>query len=193
MSTTSLSTAIAASESSVPQVSPLALFCMFSRITLSAFGGMQFWVRQELVERRRWLTEQEFVELLALGQFLPGPNILNLSVMVGYRFAGWRGAAASVAGFVGWPFLIGIALGALHLHYGTLPLVQRALAGMSAVVAGLGLAMVFKMARVLPRRRLPWLFGILTFVSVGILRWPLLTVASALAPLAIVVAWKGKN
>src|SRR2546427_8832635 len=113
-----------------PQVSALALFLTFSRITLSGFGGMVFWARRALVERQRWLTEQEFVDLLALGQLLPGPNVLNLTVMVGYRFAGWTGAAAAVAGFLGWPCLLVIALGMLHQRYGTLPLVQPALTGM---------------------------------------------------------------
>ena len=76
-------------ESHRPHVSAFALFLTFSRITLSSFGGAMFWARRALVERQRWLTEQEFVELLSLGQLLPGPNVLNLTVMVGYRFAGW--------------------------------------------------------------------------------------------------------
>ena len=89
-------------ESHGPHVSALALFLTFSRITLSSFGAVAFWARRVLVERQRWLTEQEFVDLLALGQLLPGPNVLNLTVMVGYRFAGWVGAGAAVAGFLGW-------------------------------------------------------------------------------------------
>src|ERR687898_1040596 len=63
-----------------PQVSAFALFLTFSRITLSSFGGAMFWARRALVERQRWLTEQEFVELFVIGQLLPGPNVLNLTV-----------------------------------------------------------------------------------------------------------------
>src|SRR6266498_4860510 len=70
-----------------PQVSAFALFLTFSRITLSGFGGLMFWARRGLVERQRWLTEQEFMDLLVLGQLLPGPNVLNLTVMVGYHLA----------------------------------------------------------------------------------------------------------
>src|SRR5437899_6138714 len=92
------------------RVSRFALFLTFSRITLSGFGGLQFWARRVLVERLRWLTEQEFVDLLTLGQLLPGPNVLNLTVMVGYRFAGWAGAASAVAGLLGWPCLVVIAM-----------------------------------------------------------------------------------
>jgi chromate transporter len=191
MSTTPLSDAVSVSHG--PHVSTWALFLSFSQITLSGFGGLVFWARRVLVERRGWLTEQEFVDLLALGQLLPGPNILNLTVMVGYRFAGWAGAAAAVAGFLGWPCLVVIALGVLHQHYGTLPLVQHALTGMSAVAAGLLLASVVKMASVLPRQWRPWLFAGLAFVGVGVLRWPLLWVMAGLAPCAVALAWKGRD
>jgi len=181
------------SNSHKPCVSRFALFLAFSRITLSSFGGALFWARRGLVERQRWLTEREFVDLLTLGQLLPGPNVLNLTVMVGYRFAGWTGAAAAVAGYLGWPCLVVIGMGVLYQHYGALPQVQRALAGMSIVAAGLLLATVIKLTTVLPRRWRPWLFGMLAFVGVGIMRWPLLWVMGALAPWAVLAAWKEKE
>jgi chromate transporter len=177
-------------ESPRPLVSRFALFLTFSKISLSSFGGALFWTRRALVERQRWLTEQEFVELLTLGQLLPGPNVLNLTVMVGYRFAGWTGAAAAVAGFVGWPCLVVIGMGMLYQQYGALPQVQRALAGMSIVAGGLLLATVIKLATVLPRQWRPWIFGMLAFAGVGVMRWPLLWVMGALAPLAVAAAWK---
>ena len=74
-------------------VTQLQLFIAFSRISLSSFGGAIFWTRRELIERQRWLTERDFLEIYTVGQLLPGPNVLNLTVMVGYRFAGWSGAA----------------------------------------------------------------------------------------------------
>jgi chromate transporter len=176
-----------------PPVSRFALFLTFSLITLSGFGGVVFWARYRLVERERWLTEREFAELLTLGQILPGPNVLNLTVMVGYRFAGWTGAAAAVAGFLGWPCLAVIGIGVLYQQYGALPQVQRALAGMSIVAAGLLLASFIKLAMVLPRRWRPWLFAVLAFVGVGVLRWPLLWVMGALAPWAVFAAWKAQE
>jgi chromate transporter len=176
-------------ESHESQVSRLALFLAFSRISLSSFGGAIFWARRELVERRRWLTEREFVEVFTLGQLLPGPNVLNLTVIVGHRFAGWTGAAAGVAGFLGWPCLVVIGMGMLYQRYGALPQVQQALAGMSSVAAGLLLATVLKLAMVLPRHWRPWLFGVLAFVGVGVMRWPLLWVMGALAPWAVFAAW----
>jgi chromate transporter len=133
------------------------------------------------------------VDLLTLGQLLPGPNVLNLTVMVGYRFGGWAGAVASVAGFLGWPCLIVVGMGVLYQHYGAVPQVQSAFAGMSIVAAGLLLANAVKLATVLPRRWRSWLFALLAFAGVGVLRWPLLWVMLALAPWAIFAAWKGKE
>lgn len=177
-------------ESHEPRVSQLALFLAFSRISLSSFGGAIFWARRELVERQRWLSEREFVDVFTLGQLLPGPNVLNLTVIVAHRFAGWTGAAAAVAGFLGWPCLMVVGMGVLYQHYGALPQVQQALTGMSSVAAGLLLATVIKLAMVLPRGWRPWVFGALAFVGVGVMRWPLLWVMGALAPWAVFAAWK---
>jgi chromate transporter len=173
-----------------PRVSPLELFLAFSQLALSGFGGVLPWAHRTLVERKAWLTQREFVETLALGQLLPGPNIGNMAVMIGYRFAGYTGAAAAFAGLVGGPFLLMIALGMLYSRYGALPLVQQALSGMSSVAAGLVLATGLKMSASMKRRRRPWLFALLALAGVGVLRWPLLLVVGALAPFAIVAAWR---
>ena len=180
-------------DSEKPCVSRLALFLAFSRISLSSFGGAIFWARRELIERQRWLTDREFVEVFTLGQLLPGPNVLNLTVIVGHRFAGWTGALAAVAGFLGWPCLVVIGMGILYQHYGALPQVQQMLSGMSSVAAGLLLATVIKLATVLPRTWWPWLYGALAFLGVGIMRWPLLWVMAALGPLAVFAAWKEQD
>ena len=168
-------------------VGPLALFLTFSRIAITGFGGLIFWSRYVLIERRKWLTEREFVELLVPSQLLPGPNMLNLTVMVGYRFAGWSGAAAAVAGFLGCPIIVVVGMGIFYQYYGALPEVQRALTGMSSVAAGLLLATVIKFMSVLPRRWLPWTFVSLAFLAVGIFKFPLLWVIAVLAPPAIYV------
>src|ERR1041384_5540954 len=98
-------------------ITPLALFLTFSRIAITGFGGLIFWSRYVLIERRRWLTEREFVELLVPSQLLPGPNMLNLTVMVGYRFAGWGGAASAGAGFFGLAGLVVGGLGSFFSKY----------------------------------------------------------------------------
>jgi chromate transporter len=123
--------------------------------------------------------------LVQLRRRAPGPNVLvlNLTVMVGYRLSGLTGAAASIAGYLGWPVLVVIGRGVFYQHYGTVPQVQQALAAMSKVAAGgLLLATVIKLAMVLPRHWRPWRFGVLAFAGVGIMHWPLLWVLGALAP-----------
>ena len=93
-------------EATKPEIRAPDIFLAFTQISLSGFGGVMFWARYVLVERRRWLTEREFVETLAMGQILPGPNIFNLGVMIGYRFAGyvnplWLIGAGALAGMAG--------------------------------------------------------------------------------------------
>jgi len=180
-------------EAPKPRISALDVFLAFTQISLSGFGGVLFWARHVLVERRRWLSEREFVELLALGQILPGPNVFNLGLMVGYRHAGYPGAFASIAGFMGWPFLIVIVIGMLYARYEHLPIVQHGLSGMSAAAVGLLIANGLKMASILPRHWRPWLFTLLAFAGVGVLRWPLIWVLGVLAPFGIAAAWKGKR
>ena len=171
------------------RIGPLALFLAFSQLALSGFGGVLPWAHRTLVENKAWLTQREFVDTLAMGQILPGPNIGNMAVMIGYRFAGYAGAAAAFGGLVCGPFLLMIAAGMLYTHYGSLPLVQQALSGMSSVAAGLVLATGLKMTATLKRHWRPWLFAALALAGVGALRWPLIAVVGGLAPFAIALAW----
>ena len=180
-------------ESTRPPITKLSLFFAFSRITLSSFGGALYWTRRELVDRLGWVSDREFVELLTIGQLLPGPNVLNLTVMVGNRLGGLIGAAASIAGYLGWPILVVVGMGVFYQHYGAVPQVQQALAGSSKVAAGLLLATVIKLAMVVPRQVRPWAFGVVAFGAVGIMRWPLLWVIAVLGPCAVFLSWKAKD
>ena len=174
------------------RLSPSQLFTLFLRITLSGFGGTMFWARLTLVEKRKLLTEKEFVEMLSVGQILPGANMVNLTAMFSYRTGGLRGLVAAMTGFLAPPFIIVVTLGFLYQHFGELPIVQRALAGMSAVAAGLIFANAIKLSSALPRRALPWLFSLLAFGSMGVLRMPLVVVLGVLGPVAVLIAWKKK-
>lgn len=175
------------------RLSPSQLFLLFLRITLSGFGGTMFWARLTLVEKRRLLTEKEFVELLSVGQILPGANMVNMAAMFSYRTGGWRGLVAAMTGFMAPPFILVVTLGFLYQHFGELPIVQRALAGMSAVAAGLIFANAIKLSTALPRRALPWLFSLLAFGGMGVLRMPLVLVLGVLGPVAILIAWKRRS
>jgi chromate transporter len=180
-------------EATRPRIAKLSLFLAFSRITLSSFGGALYWTRRELVDRLGWVSDREFVELLTIGQLLPGPNVLNLTVMVGNRLGGLTGAAVSIAGYLGWPILVVVGMGVFYQYYGGVAQVQQALAGSSKVAAGLLLATVIKLAMVVPRQVRPWAFGVLAFGAVGIMRWPLLWVIAVLGPCAVFLSWKAKD
>ncbi len=170
------------------RLSTAEIFLTFARIGASGFGGVNFWIRRVLIQEKRWITDEEYLEGLAIGQDLPGPNVYNLSVMLGYRFGGVRGAFAAIAGLVGVPLAFMIALGLLYRRYANVPVLQHALTGMSAVAAGLLLANAVGIATALPKRFLPWLFLALAFTGVGLLRWPLLYVMAGLAPFAMLAA-----
>jgi chromate transporter len=113
------------------------LFTAFSILALQGFGGTLAIVQRELVERRRWLTPEEFVEDLALAQVLPGPTVINMAVMIGAKHFGTRGAMSALAGMVTIPLLILLVAAFVHAHYAQHPVMMGALRGMNAVAAGL--------------------------------------------------------
>jgi chromate transporter len=169
-----------------------ALFVGFARVSALAFGGVLPWARYVMVDQRRWLTAEEFTDTLALCQLLPGPNIVNMSVAIGARFHGLRGAIAAVLGIVGLPIAIVLVLAAFYAEFAEVPAVGRALAGMAAAAAGLIMGMAAKMAEPMLRRRF-WpaaAFIALTFVAVALLRLPLWPVLIVLAPLSIAAHWR---
>ena len=170
--------------------SPLEIFLTFARIGVSGFGGVNFWMRRVIVQQKGWLTDREYLEGFAMGQLVPGPNVYNLAVMIGYRFGGWRGAMLAVAGLIGPPLVIVLSLGALYQRFGGTPVVQRALGGMAAVAAGLILANGASLAAALPKRARPWILLALAFAGMGLMRWPFVYVMGTLGPLAIALAWK---
>lgn len=157
--------------------SPFALFVAFSLLALQGFGGVLAVAQRELVDRRNWLSRMEFVELYALAQMLPGPNVVNLSLMIGDRYFGWRGALAAITGMLLAPFLIVIALAASYERLAEFPAVAGALRGMGAVAAGLILAMACKMLATLRGNLLgPWLCALLglgALVAIAVFRLPL--------------------
>jgi chromate transporter len=165
------------------------LFTGFLRVALCGFGGVLYWARRVSVEERRWLGEAEFVDVMSLCQFMPGPNTLNLAMVLGLRFCGLRGALAAFAGLMFAPFLIILTMGVLYTSYGNLPLVQSVLRGVAAVAAGMLVSMGIKMALVARIRNVLCVIGIAAFVAVALLRFPLALVLLALAPAGVARAW----
>jgi chromate transporter len=174
-----------------PAPSLREIYLSFVLVSVMGFGGVLPWARRMIVERRRWLTEAEFLDLLALCQFLPGPNICNLSIAVGARFGGVKGSAVAFLGITGLPFVIVIALGALYGEYGGAPAVTDALLGVSAAASGMILAMAARLSRPLLLRRpgeaAPVM--ILVFAAVALLRLPLPWVLAGAIPLSIGISW----
>lgn len=158
-------------------LAPVELFTAFSLLALQGFGGVMAVVQRELVERRRWLSQEEFLAEWAVAQILPGPNVVNLSLMLGNRYFGLRGALASLAGMLCGPALAMLALSALYTQFAGHPAVEGALRGVVAVAAGLFIATGLKMTAMLRRHPLPLPLG-LGMAAVGVicavaLRWPL--------------------
>jgi chromate transporter len=170
-----------------PPPTPRTLFFEFARMGLSGFGGVLPFVRRSVVERNRWLDDRDFVEILSLGQVLPGPNVINLALRLGLRFGGLRGALAAFCGLVFVPMVVVLCVMGLYLRYQDVPQVQQALAGMTAVAAGLVLSTGVKLAQSQPRTVRAVMVGASAFVAIGLLRWPLLPVMAVLVPVALVL------
>ncbi len=149
------------------------------------------WARRVVVEQRRWMTADQFNEAFAVCQFLPGPNIVNFSIVFGSRMRGLAGALVAVSALIGPPIAIVLVLGVLYSHYGEADAVRRVLAGLAAAAAGLLVAMAAKMAGPLFRSgsRSGIAIAIVAFAGVGILRWPLYWVLLVLVPLSVAMAW----
>lgn len=167
-----------------------ALFTGFLIVGVQGFGGVMPFARRMLVEQQRWLSEREFIEVLSLSQFLPGPNIVNVSIIVGSRFRGPSGSLAAALGLMLMPFLIVLALAALYGRFAEIDAVRGATTGVSAAATGLVIAMGVKMAH--PIRGVAWQIAMatLTFVAIALLRVPLLWALALLAPISVAIAWR---
>ena len=176
---------------STPTPTLFDLFIAFALIALCGFGGVLAWSRRMLVEERKWMTAEEFDDAYALCQFLPGPNVVNLSVVFGRRIRGTAGAAVALMGLLGPPFVIVTLIGLVYARFGEVAALQRMLIGVAAAAAGLVLGTCAKMARPLLRDRLGIapLIALATFASVGVMRWPLAGALAVLVPLSIALTW----
>lgn len=152
--------------------SPLDLFVSFTLIALQGFGGVLAIVQREIVEKKCWLTPEEFVEEWAVAQIMPGPNVVNLSLMIGARHFGLRGALAALAGMLVLPLLIVLLLGILYTEFAQHPGVVGAMRGMGAVAAGLIIATGLKMFAGLAHnplgKVLSGFFGVACFAGIAL-------------------------
>jgi chromate transporter len=170
------------------------LFVSFTLLALQGFGGVLAVVQREVVDRKQWLTQDEFLEDWAVAQIMPGPNVVNLALMIGGRYFGLPGAMASLAGLLAAPLVLVLVLAMLHDSFADVPAVSGALRGMAAVSAGLIGATGLKMTVALSRNPmpLPWCVAIAVvgFVLVALLQWPLFYVLLGLGGLGCILAWR---
>ncbi len=150
-----------------------ALFLAFSSVGLSGFGGVLPFARRMLVEERQWMTADQFNAQLGLCQFLPGPNVVNLAVVVGKRSGGLAGAIVAPLGLLAGPFAIVLLLALLYDHFGSLPQIQSMLRGIAAVGCGLLFGMAWRMGAALKQKSIFLPFSALTVAAIAGLRWPM--------------------
>jgi chromate transporter len=174
--------------------SPRDLFLTFTLVAMQGFGGVLAVTQRELCERKRWLTHAQFVEILSIGQVLPGPNVVNVALIIGDRYFGWRGAFSALAGMMTLPLVIVLALAATYVEFAQVPAVAGALRGMGAVAAGLIIGTALRLAGALRGTPIGGFaatgLAAASFVAVALLRWPLLWVLLALGSLGMAWAWR---
>jgi chromate transporter len=189
---------MSASTPAVPSDRPqprslLDLFLSMSFLALQGFGGVLAVVQHELVERKRWLTREEFIEEWAVAQILPGPNVVNLSLMLGSRYFGLPGAIAALAGMLAFPTIVVLAMAIVYARYAQHPGVAGALRGMGAVAAGLIIASGLKLVTALNRHPLGRAVGLtvagLCFIAVALWHVPLVWVLGILGTLSCMLTW----
>jgi len=178
-----------------PQPKSLSdLFVSFTLLALQGFGGVLAVVQRELVERKRWLSNEEFIEDWAVAQIMPGPNVVNLALMIGGRSFGLPGALAALAGMLTVPLLLVLLLGLIYAQYAGHPGVAGALRGMGAVAGGLILATGLKLLGALQKNSLGIplcvTFSCACFAGIALLRWPLAYVLAALGTAACLMAFR---
>ena len=184
----------AAAAPELPTPSPpglIALFVAFAKMSLAGFGGVMVWARRGIVDQHRWMTADEFNETYALCHFLPGPNVVNLSVVFGSRFRGIAGGIAAFAGLLGPPVVVVTILAALYARYGEIEALRRILAGVSCAAVGLLISAVFRMMMPLIKRRdlVALMMLAAVFTAIGLLRLPLPAVLLVAIPLSIAITF----
>ncbi|WP_429810438.1 chromate transporter [Ensifer sp. B1-9] len=168
------------------RVRALDLLTSFLRLGASSFGGgMTGWTHREIVERRRWLTDNEFLQTLTIAQIMPGANPVNLAVYIGLKLAGLRGATVALFGMVLPAFVAILVLSLAYQQLRSYPEAQAVLRGLACVGIASSLSMGIKTARRLKAHVVPIGIAVSVFLTVGVLRWPLVLVVVGAIPLSV--------
>lgn len=174
-----------------PRPSTFRLFLIFARISLTSFGGgLSGWLLREFVTDRGWLSEEEFLNGLSISQALPGVNVKNMAIWIGYRLRGLPGAVAAVVGIILPAAVVIILLASLFERVTRYPQTHVVLLGAGAAAIGLSSSMGIATARRVPRRVIPLLVMAATFVVIALLHWPIVWAVAALGSLSVAAAYR---
>jgi chromate transporter len=170
------------------------LFISFTLLALQGFGGVLAVVQRELVEKKRWMSREEFIEEWAVAQIMPGPNVINLSITLGARYFGLSGALVALAGMITFPLLVVLALALLYAEFASNPNMAGAIRGMGAVAAGLITATGLKLMPALKKNvlgvPLSAALGVAAFIAIAWLKLPLAWVLAVLGGIGCVLAFR---
>lgn len=173
-----------------PHPTTLRLFLIFCRIGLTSFGGgISGWYMREFVRDRRWMSEEEFLTGLSLSQALPGVNVTNMSIWIGYRLLGPKGAAVGLIGMIVPPAILLILLATVFASLSHFHLTHLALTGAAAAAIGLSLSMGITAAQRIPRKAVPILVMVATFIAIGVLQWPLFWTVLGAGSISVALAY----
>ncbi len=165
-----------------------ALFWCFFLIGAQSFGGgLNAWIRREVVKKRGWLDDQKFLACLAVCQIAPGPNPMNMAVFLGSTLRGTAGALAAFAGLMALPVVLVLTIGAFYFSSRQLPGIQVLLAGLGAVAIGMNIANAMRLTRKNIKRLRQGLVVAIVALAVGICHYPLLYVLAVAVPLNLLV------
>jgi chromate transporter len=180
---------------STPQrVSLPLLAAVFAKIGVMSFGGaLSGWMHREIVMRRRWIEEEDFLSGLALSQIMPGANVANLSLYIGERLRGRAGAAAALLGMLLPPMAIVLVLAALYGRVADIVWLHRFIGGVAAAAIGLTAMVGIRAARRVERRPAPLLVLLGLFLAIGVLHWPMVPVVLVATPLSMALAWRTRG
>lgn len=170
------------------------IYLSFTWLALQGFGGVLAFIEREMVERKKWLTRDEFIEDWAVARTMPGPPALNLSIMIGAHHFGLRGALAAVFGMLSLPSLLILLLALAYGRFGNNPQVIDALHGMGAVAAGLIIATGLRLSTALKKNpmgmRVCLSLAVAGFAGLALLHLDLVVVLPVLGLIGCVIAYR---
>jgi chromate transporter len=176
-----------------PHVPLLALYQTFFWVGLFSFGGgLSSWLHREIVSSRGWMTDDQFFSGYSLTHVLPGVNSSNLAVYIGQHLRGAAGAVVALLALLTGPFFVVIAAALAYQYLLQVPGFQAAVAGIAAAAIGMLVRLAFIAASKATTGIVSTVIMAIVFIAVGFLRWPLVPVVLAMAPISIALAWPRK-